>query len=169
MNIKGDKIDLESIDFEHTNLIVKWRNNENVRKNFIFQDDMTEEMHVSWMNNKVLKNEVIQFIIVDKQTNLPVGSTFLKDISSFKAEFGIFIGDDNARGKGFGTEAAKLICEYAFSELKLHKIYLRVLAKNEAAIRSYEKVGFEKEAYLVDEEEINGKFVDVVFMAKINR
>ena len=61
--------------------------------------------------------------------------------------FSIFIGDEAARGRGIGTEAAKLMIQYGFEELGLHRIYLRALAGNMQAIRSYEKAGFEHEGY----------------------
>ena len=50
-------------------------------------------------------------IIIDRTTNLPVGSTYLRDIDkkNNKAEFGIFIGEKEYWGKGFGNEATKLI------------------------------------------------------------
>jgi uncharacterized 2Fe-2S/4Fe-4S cluster protein (DUF4445 family) len=78
------------------------------------------------------------------------------------------IGEESARGKGIGTSAAKLMIEYGFKELGLHRIYLRVLAGNEQAVRSYEKAGFVKEGYLKNDAYINGKYVDIVWMAIVN-
>ena len=49
-----------------------------------------------------------------------------------------------------------------------HKLMLRVLAENKGAIRSYEKAGFVKEAYLRDEVFLEGKYKDVIYMAVIN-
>ena len=99
-----------------------------------------------------------------------MGSVFLRDIDyqNKKAEYGIFIGEDTARGKGIGTEAAKSIVQYGFAELKLHKIFLRVLADNKGAIKSYENAGFVQEAYLKDEVLLNGEYRDIVLMAVIN-
>ncbi|MEG1946269.1 MAG: GNAT family protein [Lachnospiraceae bacterium] len=85
-----------------------------------------------------------------------------------KAEYGIFIGDDCARSKGIGNEAGKAMVEYAFRELRLHKIYLRVLAENEIARRSYRTLGFEEEAYLKQDVRINGTYYDIVRMACFN-
>ena len=95
---------------------------------------------------------------------------FLRDIDDehHKAEYGIFIGEDDARGKGVGTAAAELILKYGFEELKLHKIFLRVLADNGRAVHSYEKAGFKKEAYLKDDVFIDGKYRDIILMAKFS-
>ena len=54
---------------------------------------------------------------------------------------------------------------YAFEELKLHKVMLRVLAENARAKRSYEKAGFVQEAYLRDEVFLEGSYRDVILMA----
>ena len=72
-------------------------------------------------------------------------------------------------GKGYGTEAAELRIEYAFEFIGLHKLMLRVYADNERAIKSYEKAGFLKEAYLKDDVYVQGKYRDIVLMAIINQ
>ena len=97
--------------------------------------------------------KVVQMIIVLEEGDRPIGSVYLRDIDEEhkKAEYGIFIGEPDCYQKGYGTEAAQLMCEYAFSYLGLHKVMLRVYADNERAIKSYEKAGFVKEAYLKDD------------------
>lgn len=170
IDISNEKIILKPISSEDTENIIRWRNSENVRKNFLDQRMFTVESHTKWLKNMVETGKVEQFIIIDKNNNLPVGSVFLRDIDyeNRKAEYGVFIGEDSARGKGIGTAAAERIIQYGFEELKLHKIFLRVLAENIGAIKSYEKAGFKQEAYLVDEVNINDEFKDIVLMAVIN-
>jgi RimJ/RimL family protein N-acetyltransferase len=58
---------------------------------------------------------------------------------------GIGIGNPDYRGKGYGTEAMKLLLAYAFSGLNLNRVNLNVFSYNERAIRSYEKCGFKYE------------------------
>ncbi|OGO21610.1 MAG: hypothetical protein A2Y54_10200 [Chloroflexi bacterium RBG_16_51_16] len=58
---------------------------------------------------------------------------------------GIAIGDRDRWGKGFGTDAIRLLVQYAFLELNLRRVTLGVNAYNARAIRSYEKVGFVRE------------------------
>lgn len=167
--IVGEKVVLKQITKEHTPLIVKWRNNPKVRNNFIFQETFTETIHNNWMKNRVETGEVVQYIICTAEDEMPIGSTYLRDIDkdNQKAEFGIFIGEDVERGKGYGTEAASLMCQYGFQKLNLHKIMLRVFAFNKRAICSYERAGFVREGYLRDEVKINGEFQDIIFMAVI--
>lgn len=172
LNMELDNVKLREINIEDTKNILKWRNSPNVKKNFCIQQDMTEEMHINWFNNKILKGEVVQFIIIDVDTNKPVGSTYLRDIdkNNKKAEFGIFIGEDDARGKGIGTASTKLMLDYGFKELGLHKIFLRVFSDNNSAIKAYEKAGFTYEGTAKEDILLpNGKYQDIVFMSVINK
>ncbi len=58
------------------------------------------------------------------------------------ALFHITIGEHDAWGHGYGTEATRLMVAHAFGPLGLHRVSLSVFAFNERAIRSYRKVGF---------------------------
>ncbi|SDA65885.1 UDP-4-amino-4,6-dideoxy-N-acetyl-beta-L-altrosamine N-acetyltransferase [Lachnospiraceae bacterium G11] len=167
MQISGEKINLRPMTYDDTDNIVRWRANKRVRNNFLFRGEITKEVHEEWIRTRVETGEVVQFIIEEAESGRPIGSTYLRDINREigKAEFGIFIGEDDAVGRGYGTEAAKLIVKYAFSNLKLHKVYLRVLDENLVAKKSYEKVGFKEEGHFRDEVFLNGEYKDVIFMA----
>lgn len=155
---------------EDTDRIVAWRNSDAVRKNFIYQEPFTRQGHEEWIRNMVETGKVVQAIICSLASDRPLGSVYIRDIDRRhnKAEYGIFIGEPDARGRGIGTAAAKLMLRYCFEEEKLHRIYLRALAGNEQAIRSYEKAGFRKEACLKDDVRIDGKYCDIIWMAAIS-
>ncbi len=155
---------------EDTDLIVAWRNSEAVRKNFIYQSLFTREGHLRWIENMVKPGKVVQMIICDRATDKPLGSVYIRDIDREhnKAEYGIFIGEPEARGRGVGTAAAKLMLKYCFEQEGLHRIYLRAFAENLQAIGSYEKAGFVREAVLKDDVRIDGQYRDIVWMAAIN-
>ena len=167
--IEGNAIYLRPIVMEDTDHILRWRNSERVRKNFIYQADFTREGHESWMRNKVATGEVVQFIICEKGSDRPVGSVYFRDVdkNDNKAEYGIFIGEEDAAGKGIGSETAKLAVTYAREQMKLHKLMLRVFADNKAAVCSYEKAGFVQEGYLKDEHFCGGAYRDLILMAVI--
>lgn len=167
--MKGRGIYLRPMTPEDTNLIVKWRNEDFVRRNFIYQKPFTREGHLHWIETMVKTGRVIQFLIMTME-DIPIGSVYLRDIDRDfgKAEYGIFIGEEAALSKGYGTEAARLMTDYAFQKLKLHKLKLRLLADNERARRSYEKAGFVQEAYLKDEVYLEGRYRDVILMALFN-
>ena len=166
-----EQIYLRPMTEEDAELIVTWRNKPELKRFFISQSDFTMEGHLKWFRSMKESGRACQMMIIDKKDDRPLGSVDIKDIDHVhhKGEYGIFIGDEAARGRGIGTEAAKLMIRYGFEQLGLHRIYLRALAGNGQAIRSYEKAGFRQEGYLKDDVCINGKYVDVVWMAIVNK
>jgi RimJ/RimL family protein N-acetyltransferase len=58
---------------------------------------------------------------------------------------GIGIGEPEDWGKGYGTDAMRVLLRYAFTELGLHRVSLGVFEYNPRAIRSYQKAGFQIE------------------------
>ena len=147
--------------------IVRWRNTPSVYEHFIYRTPLTEEAHLNWLHNRVETGDVAQFISVDTESGEDVGSVYLRDIDNDnkKCEYGIFIGEDSCRGKGIGSAAARLALEYAFEELKMNRVFLRVFADNKQAVRSYEKAGFKYEGTFRDDVIIDGTPYDMVFMA----
>lgn len=162
---------LRPITQQDTDDIIRWRNSDAVRTNFIYQEPFTRQSHLKWMETMVKTGKVVQMVICLKEGDKPVGSVYIRDIDYHhrKGEYGIFIGEEEARGKGVGTAAAKLMIQYAFEELHLHRLFLRAFADNLRAIASYEKAGFVKEAYLRDDVLIGDNFRDIVLMAVINQ
>ncbi len=171
MIVENETVALRLMEAQDTDLIIKWRNTDSVRTHFIYQKPFTRQTHENWIKTMVETGKVDQFIICDKTNHFtPVGSVYIRDIDMThkKAEYGIFIGEESARGKGIGTNAAKLMLEYCFENKMLHRVFLRVFADNEQAIRSYEKAGFLREALLKDDVCINGTYRDIVLMGIIN-
>lgn len=162
-------IRLRLMNREDTDAIVAWRNSDSVRKNFIYQALFTRESHENWIRTMVETGKVVQMIICDLGTGRPMGSVYIRDIDRQhrKAEYGIFIGEEAARGRGVGTATARLMLRYCFEEEGLHRVYLRVFADNVQAIRSYEKAGFVREGLLKDDVCIDGSYRDIVWMAAV--
>lgn len=111
------------------------------------------------------QNQVI-LAIVDKSTDQHIGNVKIGPINwvHSKATFGILVGDKSFWGKGVGTEATRLMVEYGFFRLNIRRIDLGVYAEHEAAVRSYEKVGFLIEGRFREELFHEGKYKDRLWM-----
>ena len=168
VRIEGKQIVLRPITLEDTPLIVRWRSDPRVYGTLFRQEPITEERHRQWLREMVLSGKCDQFIIVDKAQNRPVGTVFLKEIDRehLRAEYAIFIGEETARGRGIGSEAARLMTDYGFQQLGLNRIYLYVFASNVRAIASYRSAGFREEGRLRENYRCkDGSFADVLMMS----
>lgn len=167
--IEGEKLFYREITEADTDMVLRWRNSDFVRANFIYQPLITREEHLVWLKTKVNTGQVSQFIMLERETGEAVGSAYLRDIDHIakKAEYGIFIGEESACGKGYGTEAAGIMISFAFKELGLSKLTLRVLEKNMRAIKSYEKAGFSIIGTRTEQVIINGRSQNLIFMEAI--
>lgn len=76
--------------------------------------------------------------------------------------------DQDHNGKGYATEAVKLLVDYAFEELLLHRIEAGVKPDHAASIRVLEKAGFHKEGISQKNVQINGIWQDHQMLAIIN-
>ena len=161
----NEQVTIRPVTEADTDRIIAWRNAPSVMAHFIYRTPLTRKAHLNWLHNRVETGEVAQFVIYDGET--AVGSVYLRDIdrNNQKCESGIFIGDEDCRGKGIGTAAAKLALAHAFEELGLNRVYLRVFADNLGAIKSYEKAGFRYEGTFRQDVMIDGVGEDIVFMA----
>ena len=166
LKIKGSRIYLRPITIEDTECVVRWRNDKKVVENFIYRKNISKEEHLNWFHNKVETGDVIQFIICDNKTDKALGSIYLQNfnLESRQAEEGIFLGEEEAYGRGIGTEAAALVLKYAFETLKLHKLTARVLSYNQGSRRMHEKAGYVMESYLKDELFLDGKYEDLILL-----
>ena len=104
----------------------------------------TQERAERWV--KSLIDHPYAWVIENEDKDL-LGSARLDRVDRIdrRASFAIGLLQSQNIGKGIGTEAGRAVLSYAFSELNLHRVSLRVLAINEIAIRSYKKCGFQVE------------------------
>lgn len=98
-----------------------------------------------------------------------IGYATLADINSTyrSAAVSIRIGDERQRGHGHGREALRLLTEYAWLGLNLHRVTLSAFKDNARAIRCYRAAGFVEEGTHRDAAFIDGRWLDVVSMAAL--
>lgn len=86
-----------------------------------------------------------------------------------RARYAIGLFDPSVWGKGLGTEITQLVMRYAFDELSLHRVDLRVLEYNHRAIKCYEKCGFIIEGTEREGALIEGKYETDLIMSMLDR
>ena len=146
VNIVGEKVVLGPCRRDLMPLYDRWFNDFEVGMPYFVQlRPHTREAREAWYE-QLAKDDpsVVNFQIYERTTMRPIGRTFLNQIDLFErtADFGLFIGEKDCWGKGYGTETATLVLDYGFTLLRLHNIMLRVDSFNERAIRAYKRAGF---------------------------
>lgn len=148
--------------------IVRWRNDPAVRKNLFSQAPITEEQHLLYFRKTVQAGLCSQYVIsvTENSRTFDIGTAFIKriDCENRKGEFGMFIGEQSSRGKGYALPVVRQMLSIAFLKLKLHRVYLSVMADNIPAIKVYERAGFTKEGILKDDYLRSDGFVDIIVM-----
>jgi len=118
-----------------------------------------------------LSKEKYNFAIVELESDKLLGNISLFDIDLIhrKAEVGLFIGDKDRWGKGFGTEALNLILEFGFKIIGLNNIMLKVFSFNERAIKVYKNIGFEEIGKRKESFRVNNKWYDEFYFQILSK
>ena len=98
----------------------------------------------------------------------PVGYAQLRGIDWIArcAEIGLAVGDSAQRGRGYGQAILAATIDYASDVLALRRLWLRVAAKNDAAISLYTSAGFEQEGTLRRHAFRGGELIDVLVFGR---
>jgi RimJ/RimL family protein N-acetyltransferase len=120
-----------------------------------------------FFNARVVGADSLAFAIHVRATDRLIGTCAFSqlDADNGSAMYHITVGEKDAWGLGYGTEATELMLEHAFERLGLHRVALSVFAFNERAIRSYRKVGFVVEGRSRDAIWRDGRYWDELQMS----
>lgn len=146
MVLKGEKVILRPVRVDDAPRFVKWFSDPDVIQ-FIKTRGVTLAAQRKWVRDRMagkIKNDL--FLCIDTKNGQHIGMIGLHRINPTHkfATFGITIGDKNFWNQGLGSEAGRLIIDYGFKKLKLHRIELDVYNNNPRAIKVYKRLGFKK-------------------------
>jgi RimJ/RimL family protein N-acetyltransferase len=123
------------------------------------------EQHLKDVIGKFQKHDYFPLIVVEKDSNIIIGSIQIKSIdwNVGKGELGYYI-DEKFEGKGITTKAITMIIEYGFDQLGFNKFYIRTYDGNTGSKKIAEKNGFELEGILRAEyKTTSGRLIDLLY------
>lgn len=130
-----------------------------------------EDEHFEWHKNITSDPKTAIFAI--EADGAHIGNCCLKNINadgrSNNAELWIYIGDKTAQGKGYGEKTMRLLLDYGFRNLNLHRIYLYVMDYNQRACELYKKLGFQNEGRKREHILIDNKYHDSIEMGILRK
>jgi [ribosomal protein S5]-alanine N-acetyltransferase len=135
-----------------------------------FYTIQAQSERVERTKRRMENDEYYAFGVFLNDTNELIGNISLSDVIRGPLQC-CYIGYSLSKkynGRGYTTEAVNLAVEYAFEELKLHRVEAGVMLHNIASMRVLEKAGFHKEGIFLKNVKINGKWEDHQHYAIIN-
>jgi RimJ/RimL family protein N-acetyltransferase len=143
--IEGDLVVLRRHVADNVTAFKRWYADPEVARLARYQDTpMREDEITRFFQVRALGTESLTMAIHERTTDRLIGSCAFSqlDAENGSAMYHITIGEKDAWGRGYGTEATALMLEHAFATLGLHRIALAVFEFNERAIRAYTTCGF---------------------------
>jgi UDP-4-amino-4,6-dideoxy-N-acetyl-beta-L-altrosamine N-acetyltransferase len=158
-------IDLRDLVREDSRCLFAWRREPEVNRWMSDQPPETPAAQDVWLEDFLADPDRRGWIV--NHNGQPAGFLMLSGLTNCnrRAEWGWYIGDPDARGRGVGRAAQALGLDKAFDELGLEKVWAEVLADNEAALKAQSAAGFRREGYLRAHALKDGVFRDVVLLA----
>ena len=170
--LKGKRVSLAVLLREDLKKSWEWFNDRSTVR-YLFSSahfTLPEEEEEFYEELKKNKERMPTFAVVENESGKPIGIAGFNWVN-YQARWGeiLYYLAPEERGKGYGTEVVKLLVEYAFRHLNLHKVWAKVHADNGASIRVLEKNGFTLAGRLRDHVWSDGRYLDGLFYELIRK
>ena len=171
--IEGERVRLRKIERKDLPLLHGWLNDRDLMAWARFSPDhMISLSALEKEFEKELAGEEsnqVHFIVEERETSRPIGWCVMRtwDRKHVSTNVGIGLGEKDLWGKGYGTEAMRLLLEIVFDHEGWHRAELWTLAENERAIRSFEKCGFRTAGREREATFYSGAYHDIVLMEQL--
>ncbi len=164
--IVGERLYLSPFDTDDEEIYTKWvewMNDKIVGDNY---GGLSSLVSLSSVKKTIEGLSGYRFSIILLDDDVLIGHISIHDIDHLNrnAFLGVFIGDEENRNKGYGTEAIRLTLRYGFKTLNLNNIMLSVHADNLSGIACYKKVGFKEVGKRREWIYKDGKYIDKLYM-----
>lgn len=147
--------------------VQKWSNDYEIRRMTGEVSPMSPAEAEKFYRELCADKDRLWFVIVLKRGKRVIGEAGL--LRMFRpwrhTDMTIIIGEKDAWGKGYGSEAGRLLLDHAFNRLGFHRVSVGVVGLNERALRYWESLGFKREGVERDGYYCDNKFSDFVMMS----
>jgi RimJ/RimL family protein N-acetyltransferase len=165
--LTGERVYLRPLTKEDLIYIRHWANNPELRSLTGEVLPLSETGAEAYFEKLQQDQTRVWFMIVVKENSRVIGEAgLLRMFHAWRtSDLSIIIGEPDAWGQGYGTEAIEILLDYAFGYLNFHRIAIGVVGFNERALRFYEKIGFQREGVQRDGYYFNHQYHDFVMMS----
>jgi len=167
--VVGEKVALGPLRRDLAGTYARWLNQLEVRRGLDQLGIATPQSQERWVEENIERGarrepQAVEFTVYDRADSAAVGTAGLLQIAHANgtAEFAIVIGE--RRGEGLGTEATRLVLDFAFNVLQLRNVLLETLEWNVAGLIAYERAGFRRVGVRRGAVMSRGRPTDIVIM-----
>lgn len=172
MRLEGSRIYLRNVErADVSERYLAWLNDPRVNRyletRFV---DQTRETIERFVREKINSRDEIFLAICLKPDGRHIGNIKLGPINTHHkfADISYFIGDPDQWGKGYASEAIRLVVDYAFHHLGLNKVTAGCYAGNQGSVQALQKAGFTIEGVLRKQLVCEGQYVDKICLGILN-
>jgi UDP-4-amino-4,6-dideoxy-N-acetyl-beta-L-altrosamine N-acetyltransferase len=164
--IHGQKTRLRRIEREDIPTFVRWFNDPEVREFLVINRPISMAEEEQWFERQLQASDT-EIFCIETSDGVHIGNIGLHDIDlrHRHAEMGIVLGEKDYWSQGYGSDAIRTLLRFAFDEMNLHRVFLKVYEDNPRAIRAYEKCGFQHEGRLRQAIYRKGRYYDELLMS----
>lgn len=165
--LSGKNIYLRPIEPNDVALLHHWANDPQTRGLTGGTRPSTYAAEIEYYQKIQKAEDRVWLAVVIRKSNQIIGETgLLRMFPAWRTtDWSLIIGDKAARGKGYGTEAARLMLDYAFGYLNFHRVAIGVVGFNVGALKFYERLGFQREGIQRDGYYYDHQYHDFVMMS----
>lgn len=131
--------------------------------------EFTRDASDRWYRSRGAASDRLDLAIADVGQDRCVGEVALMDLDpdNRACSFRIALARPDLYGRGYGTDAIRLVLDHVFGDVGLHRVDLEVYAFNQRARHVYERIGFTIEGTKRDALFQAGRFHDAILMAML--
>jgi len=163
------RVQLVPLADRHLDATFQWVNDPAMMRLLGRAARVESDEHRHWFERLKQRTDCRYFSVETTDAGRHVGNIWLWDINTAdaKAEVRILFGDESARGRGYGSEAIRLLADLAFDTMSLRRLYAYVFSINPRAKRAFEKAGFRSEGTLRQDRRVADEYVDVHLLGQL--
>lgn len=157
-------------EFADYDYFARWEVDPEMTKFLSYDEDRTYEDVINEVYEHKMDDTKIDYTIVDRNTDKPIGRIYLSRIDRDADSLDItkiYIGEGDVRGKGVGREVMEALLEYCFTNLHMERVSLDYFTGNDIAAALYEKLGFKNEGVARHACKKNGRYYDLHLMSML--
>ncbi len=164
---RSNQLGIREMTIEDCEKIVFWRNQDWLRQHYIYREEFTLESEIRYFREQVMTGRVFHYMICELDNNdRPIGCAVFKNYRPElrEIEYGLFIGEEDTAGKGYGQEVTSLCLHYGFEKFEVDRIFGTIFCDNVPSLVANIKAGMLPCEILKDVECSDGEVKDMVLV-----